>query len=116
MIIGFAVAALGFGAAYAADKMGFDFDKFMDGNLLGDSSSEYNKPEKSPTEYKINSNNFIHNDLFQNNMDSDIKKILGLDEMFPKYFKRARPDRVRKLYNGKIKTYYYQYYGEKPQT
>ncbi len=40
--------------------------------------------------------------------------ILTSDEMFPKYFKRARPDRVRKLYNGRIKTYYYQYHGEKP--
>lgn len=40
--------------------------------------------------------------------------ILTADEMFPKYFKRAQPDRVRKLYNGRIKTNYYQYYGEKP--
>ncbi len=40
--------------------------------------------------------------------------ILTADEMFPNYFKRARPDRVRKLYNGKIKVDYYQYYGEKP--
>jgi putative N6-adenine-specific DNA methylase len=40
--------------------------------------------------------------------------ILTADEMFPKYFKRARPDRVRKLYNGKIKVDYYQYYGEQP--
>lgn len=40
--------------------------------------------------------------------------ILTADEMFPNYFKRARPDRVRKLYNGRIKTYYYQYHGEKP--
>ncbi|MFH1428194.1 MAG: class I SAM-dependent RNA methyltransferase [Candidatus Margulisiibacteriota bacterium] len=40
--------------------------------------------------------------------------ILTADEMFPKYFKRARPDRVRKLYNGNIKVDYYQYYGDKP--
>ena len=40
--------------------------------------------------------------------------ILTADEMFSNYFKRARPDRVRKLYNGKIKVDYYQYYGEKP--
>jgi len=40
--------------------------------------------------------------------------ILTADEIFPNYFKRARPDRVRKLYNGKIKVDYYQYYGEKP--
>ena len=40
--------------------------------------------------------------------------ILTADEMFPNYFKRARPDRVRKLYNGKIKVDYYQYYGEQP--
>lgn len=40
--------------------------------------------------------------------------ILTADDMFPKYFKRAQPDRIRKLYNGRIKTYYYQYHGEKP--
>lgn len=36
------------------------------------------------------------------------------DEKFPDYFKRAKPSRVRKLYNGTIKSNYYQYYGEKP--
>ncbi|MFH1453156.1 MAG: class I SAM-dependent RNA methyltransferase [Armatimonadota bacterium] len=41
--------------------------------------------------------------------------ILTADEMFPNYFKRSKPDRVRKLYNGKIKVNYYQYYGEKPK-
>ncbi|MGB0387175.1 MAG: THUMP domain-containing class I SAM-dependent RNA methyltransferase [Ardenticatenaceae bacterium] len=40
--------------------------------------------------------------------------VFTADEKFPFYFKRARPDRVRKLYNGRIKAYYYQYYGEKP--
>lgn len=40
--------------------------------------------------------------------------ILTADDKFPRYFKRARPDRVRKLYNGTIKVNYYQYYGEKP--
>ncbi len=40
--------------------------------------------------------------------------ILTADEMFPNYFKRSLPDRVRKLYNGRIKVNYYQYYGERP--
>ncbi|MCB0032813.1 MAG: class I SAM-dependent RNA methyltransferase [Anaerolineales bacterium] len=40
--------------------------------------------------------------------------VLTADRMFPRYFKRARPDRVRKLYNGTIEVNYYQYYGEKP--
>lgn len=40
--------------------------------------------------------------------------VLTADKMFPRYFKRARPDRVRKLYNGTIEVNYYQYYGEKP--
>ncbi|MGV8125513.1 MAG: class I SAM-dependent RNA methyltransferase [Candidatus Xenobiia bacterium LiM19] len=40
--------------------------------------------------------------------------ILTADELFPNYFKRAAPDRVRKLFNGKIKVNYYQYHGEKP--
>ncbi len=41
--------------------------------------------------------------------------ILTADKKFPDYFKRSRPDRVRKLYNGTIEVNYYQYYGEKPQ-
>lgn len=40
--------------------------------------------------------------------------VLTADHKFPDYFKRARPDRVRKLYNGTIEANYYQYYGEKP--
>ena len=40
--------------------------------------------------------------------------VLTADSMFPKYFKRARPDRVRKLYNGRIRVNYYQYYGANP--
>jgi putative N6-adenine-specific DNA methylase len=39
--------------------------------------------------------------------------ILTADSKFPDYFKRGRPDRVRKLYNGTIRVNYYQYYGEK---
>jgi putative N6-adenine-specific DNA methylase len=40
--------------------------------------------------------------------------ILTADKKFPDYFKRAQPDRVRKLYNGSIEVNYYQYYGERP--
>lgn len=40
--------------------------------------------------------------------------ILTADKKFPDYFKRARPSRVRKLYNGAIEVNYYQYYGERP--
>lgn len=40
--------------------------------------------------------------------------VLTADSMFPNYFKRANPDRVRKLYNGRIRVNYYQYYGNKP--
>ena len=39
--------------------------------------------------------------------------ILTADGKFPDYFKRERPNRVRKLYNGNIQVNYYQYYGEK---
>ena len=31
----------------------------------------------------------------------------------PDYFKRGRPDRVRKLFNGNIRVDYFQYHGEK---
>ncbi|MGM0608239.1 MAG: THUMP domain-containing class I SAM-dependent RNA methyltransferase [Candidatus Muiribacteriota bacterium] len=40
--------------------------------------------------------------------------VLTSDEIFPKYFKRSWPDKKRKLYNGKILVYLYQYFGEKP--
>jgi putative N6-adenine-specific DNA methylase len=40
--------------------------------------------------------------------------ILTADKKFPDFFKRARPDRVRKLYNGALEVSYYQYYGERP--
>ncbi|WP_420645261.1 THUMP domain-containing class I SAM-dependent RNA methyltransferase [Candidatus Leptofilum sp.] len=40
--------------------------------------------------------------------------VLTADQKFPSYFKRAKPNRVRKLYNGTIQTNYYQYYGRKP--
>ncbi|KAA3656981.1 MAG: class I SAM-dependent RNA methyltransferase [Chloroflexi bacterium] len=40
--------------------------------------------------------------------------ILTADEKFPDYFKRARPNRVRKLTNGNIKVNYYQFYGDRP--
>jgi putative N6-adenine-specific DNA methylase len=40
--------------------------------------------------------------------------ILTADKKFPDYFKRAKPDRVRKMYNGPIEVNYYQYYGERP--
>lgn len=36
--------------------------------------------------------------------------ILTADKNFPQYFRRARPDKVRKLYNGAIEVNYYQYY------
>ena len=39
--------------------------------------------------------------------------ILTGDRKFPDYFKRAKPDRVRKLYNGTIEVNYYQYFGER---
>ncbi len=40
--------------------------------------------------------------------------VLTGDKKFPDYFKRAKPNRVRKLYNGAIEVKYYQYFGEKP--
>jgi len=40
--------------------------------------------------------------------------VLTADKMFPRYFKRSRPDRVRKLFNANIEVNYYQYYGQRP--
>ncbi len=38
--------------------------------------------------------------------------VLTADKRFPDFFKRAAPDRVRKLFNGTIEVNYYQYHGE----
>lgn len=40
--------------------------------------------------------------------------IITADKKFPDYFKRSRPDRIRKLFNGGLEVNYYQYYGERP--
>jgi len=40
--------------------------------------------------------------------------MLTADKKFPDYFKRAKPDRVRKLFNGPLEVNYYQYFGERP--
>lgn len=40
--------------------------------------------------------------------------LLTADKKFPDYFKRASPDRVRKLFNGTIEVNYYQYFGKRP--
>ena len=42
--------------------------------------------------------------------------VLTADKKFPDYFKRARPSKTRKLFNGAIEVAYYQYFGEKPKT
>ncbi len=39
--------------------------------------------------------------------------LLTADTMFRLYFKRQTPNRSRKLYNGNIRVYYYQYHGER---
>ena len=40
--------------------------------------------------------------------------VLTADKKFPDFFKRGRPNRVRKLFNGNIEANYYQYHGERP--
>jgi putative N6-adenine-specific DNA methylase len=40
--------------------------------------------------------------------------VLTADKKFPDYFKRAQPDRTRKLFNGTIEVRYYQYFGVRP--
>ena len=41
--------------------------------------------------------------------------VLTADKKFPDYFKRARPNKTRKLFNGALEVRYYQYFGEKPE-
>jgi len=42
--------------------------------------------------------------------------VLTADKKFPDAFRRGRPDKVRKLFNGTIETNYYQFYGAPPST
>jgi len=53
------------------------------------------------------------NKMFRNKSGWSIYILTG-DKKFPDYFKRAKPDRVRKLFNANIEVNYYQYYGERP--
>ncbi|MBF0331250.1 MAG: class I SAM-dependent RNA methyltransferase [Candidatus Omnitrophica bacterium] len=55
----------------------------------------------------------IHN-MFKNKPGWSLY-ILTADGRFPDFFKRAKPDRVRKLFNGTIEVNYYQYHGERPR-
>ncbi|MBT3323452.1 MAG: class I SAM-dependent RNA methyltransferase [Anaerolineae bacterium] len=41
--------------------------------------------------------------------------VLTADRKFPDYFKRARPNKRRKLFNGALEVAYYQYFGAKPE-
>ena len=41
--------------------------------------------------------------------------VLTADKKFPDYFKRSRPDKVRKLFNGPIEVQFYQYFGDRPK-
>lgn len=41
--------------------------------------------------------------------------VLTADKKFPDYFKRAKPNKVRKLFNGPLEVNYYQYFGERPK-
>ncbi len=50
--------------------------------------------------------------MFKNKLGWSLYILTG-DDRFPDFFKRARPDKVRKLFNGTIEVNYYQYFGEK---
>jgi len=63
-------------------------------------------------EFKEINNLYIHlNKIFRKKTGWSVY-VLTADEKFPRYFKRAKPEKVRKLYNGTIKVNYYQYLGE----
>ncbi len=47
-------------------------------------------------------------------LDTWSKYIITSDKDFEKAFKKTC-DRKRKLYNGRIETWYYQYYGPRPK-
>ncbi|MEJ2757337.1 MAG: methyltransferase, partial [Anaerolineales bacterium] len=68
---------------------------------------------KLSTFQEINQIYITLNKMFRNKSGWSIYILTG-DKKFPDYFKRAEPDRVRKLYNANIEVNYYQYYGERP--
>jgi putative N6-adenine-specific DNA methylase len=53
------------------------------------------------------------NKMFRNKSGWSVYILTG-DKKFPDYFKRAEPDKVRKLFNANIEVNYYQYFGERP--
>ncbi|MFT5169445.1 MAG: putative N6-adenine-specific DNA methylase [Lysobacterales bacterium] len=53
------------------------------------------------------------NNIFKERPDWSLYLITA-DKQFPEFFTRAKPDRVRKLYNGNIEAHYFQYYGSRP--
>lgn len=55
----------------------------------------------------------VLNQLFQERKGWSVY-VLTADKKFPGTFQRARPDKVRKLFNGTIEVNYYQYYGQRP--
>ena len=63
---------------------------------------------------KINKIYIALNKMFRKKKGWSIYILTG-DKKFPDYFKRAKPDRVRKLFNANIEVNYYQYFGERPQ-
>jgi len=64
---------------------------------------------------ELNQLYILFNKMFRNKLGWSVY-VLTADKKFPDYFKRTRPSRVRKLYNGSIEVQYYQYYGEKPES
>lgn len=65
------------------------------------------------TDYSIDLLYKSLNHIFVHRPDWSIY-IITADTNFPQFFKRAKPDRVRKLYNGNIEAHYFQYYGKRP--
>lgn len=53
------------------------------------------------------------NKMFRNKSGWSVYILTG-DKKFPDYFKRAEPDKVRKLFNANLEVNYYQYFGERP--
>jgi len=68
---------------------------------------------KTGTDYAMNLLYKSLNHILKEREDWSLYLITA-DKKFPKYFKRAEPNRTRKLYNGNIEAHYYQYSGTRP--
>jgi putative N6-adenine-specific DNA methylase len=97
------------------DCIEFNVSDFMDVDVKNDYGIIISNPpygERINTEHQVENMTRNMGKKF-NKLDTWSKYFLTSYKEFEKYYKKDS-DRKRKLYNGRIETWYYQYYGPRP--